>query len=237
MATILDCSRIGVLSDAHGHGPAFALAVDVLIRAGAERLVFLGDAVGYIPSTHVLDAIATLGTEIQCIAGNHDQMLLSLASNERDEVYRHTQVRSLLLPHQRKMIASWPDQITDSSNSILFVHGSPTDPTNGYVYPDSDLTRFASDTKWVLMGHTHRPFVRWHNRTCYVNVGSCGLPRDDGRFGSVCLLDVANNQAKILRFDISEATRKMLDEYSSQLHFSVTKLFERRQANLEGELI
>ena len=43
----------------------------------------------------------------------------------------------------------------------LFVHGSPTDPLTGYIYPDSDLSEFSEiDADVVFMGHTHHPFVR-----------------------------------------------------------------------------
>jgi len=44
---------IGILSDAHGNRPAFDLAISVLQGYGAKIFYFLGDAVGYLPTTDV----------------------------------------------------------------------------------------------------------------------------------------------------------------------------------------
>ena len=67
---------IGLVSDAHGNGRAFDRAVELLLAHGVRRLFFLGDAVGYVPSTAVLDSLARLGDLVQCIRGNHEAMLI-----------------------------------------------------------------------------------------------------------------------------------------------------------------
>ena len=41
--------KIGLLSDAHGNPDGLANCISVLRSRGAERLFFLGDAVGYLP--------------------------------------------------------------------------------------------------------------------------------------------------------------------------------------------
>ena len=76
--------KLGVLSDAHGHRGAFEVALDVLNQAGAERLFYLGDAVGYIPDPGVVSLLRTRG--IPFIKGNHEAMLLaSDAPAERED--------------------------------------------------------------------------------------------------------------------------------------------------------
>ena len=73
---------IGILSDAHGNRPAFDRAIEVLTREGARGFVFLGDAVGYIPTRAVVTSIRALGGAITCVRGNHDETMLSRASDK-----------------------------------------------------------------------------------------------------------------------------------------------------------
>jgi len=89
------------------------------------------------------------------------------------------------------------------------MHGSPTNPVFGYVYPDTDLSSLGLQPDvTVVLGNTHRPFIRRHGDATVVNIGSCGLPRDCGRLGAVGILD-DDGFAKIVRFDITEATARM----------------------------
>ena len=52
------------------------------------------------------------------------------------------------------------------------------------------------------MGHTHRPFVRERNSKLVMNVGSCGMPRDQGDAPSFAVYDTASHTAEILRIRI-----------------------------------
>lgn len=230
---------IGLISDAHGNGQAFDRAVSLLLAQGAERLFFLGDAIGYVPSAAVLDALARLGDRVQCIRGNHEAMLLEGQSDPaRERVYQLEALRPQLTPAQLEMITSWPalrHEVIDSQR-VLLVHGSPADPTYGYVYPDTDLAGFSPDSDWVFMGNTHHPFIREQAGTCYVNIGSCGMPRDDGRYGSVALLDTKARSARILRFDITAESRQILEQFP-MVHPSVRDVYERRRPVVVGDIL
>lgn len=232
-------SLIGLLSDAHGNSLAFDRAVNLLLAQGAQRLYFLGDAIGYVPSADVLDSLARLGNRVQCIRGNHEAMLLEGQSDPaRERVYQLEVLRPLMAPRQLEMIASWPasriEEIDDLR--VLLVHGSPADPSYGYVYPDTDLSTFVPNVDWVFMGNTHRPFIREHEGTCYVNVGSCGMPRDDGRHAAVVLFDTKARQARILRFDIKNECKQMLEKFPS-VHQSVRDVYERRGQTITGDIV
>ena len=119
---------------------------------------------------------------------------------------------------------------------LLLVHGSPTDPTYGYVYPDTVLDGFSTDADWVFMGHTHHPFVREHLGTCYVNIGSCGMPRDDGRYGAVAILDTKARKARILRYDITTESKRVLKLFP-MIDPSVREVYARRHSHLTGEIV
>ena len=133
---------IGILSDAHGNRPAFDLAINVLKRNGAEKFVFLGDAVGYLPTPSVLSSIQNLGETISCIRGNHEDILLTGHFDPvREPLYQHAVTRRQMNEAQLLLIKAWPAQaaLEFAAGTVLFLHGSPQDPTYGYVYPDTDL--------------------------------------------------------------------------------------------------
>jgi putative phosphoesterase len=230
---------IGLVSDAHGNSLAFERAVALLLEQGAQKLYFLGDAVGYVPSVAVLDSLAQLGDKVQCIRGNHEAMLLDGRCDVAYEpVYQLEALRPKLTGAQLSMIAAWPALRYKVINGqkILLVHGSPADPTYGYVYPDSDLSGFEPAADWVFMGNTHYPFIREQAGTRYINVGSCGMPRDDGRYGSVALLDTQARSARILRFDITVESGHLLEQFPV-VHPSVRDVYERRHPAFIGDLL
>jgi putative phosphoesterase len=230
---------IGLISDAHGHVEAFERGLQVLTALGASSVYFLGDAVGYIPSPGVLERLAEPGSPIVCLLGNHDQMLISDSRDTSGEqVYQLEPVRRVVSEQARDRLSSWPSYLVveSASRQIAMMHGSPSDPVSGYVYPDTDLAQFEADTDFVVMAHTHRPFVRRLGTTTFLNVGSCGLPRDDGRFGAVATLDLDRDSASVYRFSIEDMNLRLLSS-GVPLHSSVVDLFGRRADAMYGEIV
>jgi len=231
-------SLIGFISDAHGNKRAFDHGIEILLEHGVEAIFFLGDAVGYIPSLEVLNSIEQLRTSIACIKGNHENMLLSNKSHiANDEVYNLGVIRKKINNEHMSLISAWSEKKTLKIGdcNVLIVHGSPSDPTNGYIYPNSDLSCFIHDADWVFTAHTHRPFIRNYEGIEYVNVGSCGLPRDDGRYASVVIFDSKIKNARIIRYSIEESLCYYFNRYNN-IHPSVKELSFRRSNNLVGEI-
>lgn len=230
---------IGILSDAHGNIGAFRTAILLMRGLGAESFYFLGDAVGYIPSVEVVKELLSMGAEVKCVLGNHEHMLLQGATAlEREPIYLHQPLRERLSGCQVNFLKSWPTYRRETVNGtkVLFVHGSPSDYTNEYVYPDTDLDRFHTSDSFVFMGHSHYPFVRSANGTTFVNVGSCGLPRDDGRFGSAAIYDPVSGQARVVRFDISAETEGAVAA-NPIVHVAVRDVLARRNESIFGDLV
>jgi putative phosphoesterase len=228
----------GLLSDAHGNKEAFNIAVDLLYKHGAVHLYFLGDSIGYIPSLSVLSAIKSLGSDISCIRGNHEEMLIgAIKLDQSDDVYQLSKIRDKYYEDYPGLIESWPDNLIPKANAdVLCIHGSPNDFTGGYVYPDSDLSLYNVNNEYVFMGHTHRPFVRSQNNKKFINVGSCGLPRDHGSFGSAALFDDESKILRVIRFDISR-THDCLIKNGHYVHPDVIKLFSRKSSIFFGEIV
>ncbi len=205
---------IGIFSDAHGHVGGYDLAQSLLEKAGASSFYFLGDAVGYIPGTGVVKRLMS-DRQVKVIMGNHEAMMLSRERLEekRAAVYQLETVLAELKPIELAFLESLPTKLclTHKGLRMLFVHGSPDDPTYGYVYPDTDLKPFRDvEADVVFMGNTHHPFVRMENGRLFVNVGSCGLPRDQDPRGCACLFDTERQEARMIRYSISSESRVLL---------------------------
>lgn len=220
---------LGFLSDAHGNVAAFDRGLALLRRRGATDIYFLGDAVGYIPSISVLERLRD--EDIPCVMGNHEAMLLSGdVAPEREAAYRLREIAAMLSPDWLDWIATWPRarRLQSTERDFLLVHGSPADPTFAYVYPDTDLAPFAeAQADAVFMGNTHRPFTRIQDGCLYVNIGSCGMPRDHGAWGSVCLFDPNSTQAHILRYAILDTIDDLVSRHPD-LHAAALNVFARR---------
>lgn len=219
----------GLLSDAHGNVEAFDQAMALLESIGVDEIVFLGDAVGYLPGDGVVDRLRR--RRIRSVMGNHEEMLLrGDFSPQRDSIYRLSETAATLRAENREAIAGWPRSIEfdRECGRALLLHGSPADRVMGYVYPDTPLEAFAIPAgTTVFMGNTHRPFVRSCNGALFVNVGSCGMPRDCGNLGAVCVFDDATREARIVRFDIAAATREAIARCGGVAP-EVAAVFDRR---------
>ena len=198
----------GFISDAHGNGTALATGLQVLRERGVENTFFLGDSIGYIPGTAGLEIL--VNEKIPSLRGNHEAMCLGLCgTGDNAEIYQLPDEKSLTEP-QKNFVRALPEQVEIAGEGLLMVHGSPADPTYGYVYPDTDLRAMSGPWKWVVMGHTHRPFVKSDGNTTFVNCGSCAFPRDGIPEGSAAIIDTAAGTAEVIRFDIQKAIDEAL---------------------------
>lgn len=195
--------KLGFVSDAHGNPFGLEGCLRALRAQGAERVYFLGDAVGYLPEENaVFDLLRS--HEAICVRGNHEAFLLGElpVSPERDRIYRIAEARARIAPEHTEWIRQWPLrlELTMDGLRLLLVHGSPAHPLTGYVYPDSDLGPLAAvAADVVLSGHTHRAFTASSGSVTIVNVGSSGMPRDVGDLASCALVDSSSRACEILR--------------------------------------
>jgi putative phosphoesterase len=226
---------LGLISDAHGHGRAFKLGIDLLHRQGVEFIYFLGDAVGYFPSPSVVRQLMSSGDKIRCIIGNHEEMLLN-KTNDKSKIYRLMETRASLTKEELEFIQSWSTclELFADGNKMLFVHGTYKEPQWGYQYPDADVEGSSGEYDFIFQGNTHWPMVRRDGETQIINPGSCSLPRDYGALGSVATFDTKSQVSRILRFSISDANRELLEDFPDT-DPKVAALFSRVQTDYFGE--
>jgi len=193
--------KTAVFSDIHANEEAFLACMKRGHELGCERFWSLGDAVGYLPPSQLV--LAKLQEEFSlCLLGNHEDMVLcpSLADPLKALVYGMERTLGELTDEHLRVFATWPrqDDVALAAGRILLVHGSPDDPTWGYVYPDTPLDAYANSRRqYVFMGHTHRPFIRKHGETIFINCGSVGLPRDRAGVASFAIIDATTGQTTI----------------------------------------
>ena len=197
--------KFAIFSDIHGNMPFFEAFLRNAEAAGTQRYVFLGDAVSYYPDgCAVIRRLRELGAV--CIEGNHDSMLrgeFPIPENQ-EPVYQLRKTIAEITPEELSYIKSWPEIIHETLDGkrLTFVHGSPLNHLKGYSYIDSALALYDNrEEDIVFVGHTHRPWIRQNPHTLMVNVGSVGLPRDEGGGcrPAWCLYDSSEGKAEIHR--------------------------------------
>ena len=199
--------KLAVFSDIHGNINFFEEFLRSAEAEKPDRFVFLGDSVSYYPfgcavirKLREIDAI--------CIEGNHDSMLRGEfpIPEKHEPVYQLTKTIAEISSDELSFVKSWPDIINETTDGmrLTFVHGSPLNHLKGYSYEDSELALYDDcSVNVVFMGHTHRPWIRQNPHTLMVNVGSVGLPRDEGGGSrpAWCLFDTQSGKAEIRRVD------------------------------------
>lgn len=223
---------VAVLSDAHGNVEALKLGLDIAKKNGARDIVYLGDSLGYIPSVDAVELLRTSSEDIRFIKGNHEEALLNFnKKKESDEITKHSIIRKLLSKQQIEFIGTWEEKISldHKSGRIIFLHGSPTDPLNGYLYKDSKISDIKEylDCKVLFVGNTHIPFIKRIQNTVIVNVGSVGLPRDHGKMGSLAVINFDRKRVKIVRYSIGDIQEKLKSIYGGLIHDEVIGVFDR----------
>ena len=94
------------------------------------------------------------------------------------------------------------------------------------MYPDTDIAEYHHlPYDAIVMGHTHRPFVRRSGGKWFVNTGSIGLPRDQGNLSSFAVYDTARHQFDIVRVGFEVAD--VIAAYGCQVAESVRNCLQR----------
>ncbi len=170
---------VALVSDIHSNWEAFtAVLADIDVR-GIERIVCLGDVVGYGPNPReCLDAVRQRCSDV--ILGNHDYATLyepsrfNVGAEEAvfwtrrtletdDEPARIAERWGFLGSLDIRKVVHDNDR---GDQDLLLVHGSPRRPINEYLFPD-DLHNapnklsacFERFRHVCFVGHTHTPGV------------------------------------------------------------------------------
>jgi predicted phosphodiesterase len=78
----------GVIADVHGNREALRVALEYLEAEAVDRLVCLGDIVGYNADANECVNMV-MRRHVECIAGNHDLIAIGLACTAADPARSH----------------------------------------------------------------------------------------------------------------------------------------------------
>src|SRR5262245_15934899 len=197
-----------VLSDIHGNLEALEAVLADIGKQPVSSIYCLGDIVGYGPNP--VECLERAMKWDLTVLGNHDQALLFDpegfgVSAARAIFWSRRVLESIRRDDLWSFLGERPR--SHREGDFLFVHGSPRNPINEYVFPEDiynprKMTRIADlIPRYCFCGHTHVPgvflepeggngewqffspeeinnFWRFDGRKTIVNVGSVGQPRD-----------------------------------------------------------
>ena len=224
--------RIALLADIHANRRALEACLDHARSLRVDRLVFLGDYIGYGPEPHevVERMIVETAKGAIAVAGNHDHAVAETKeSMTSDAEIAMAWTRGQLGEEAREFLSSLPMRFEDDTR--LYVHASPqTYPSWIYVNdgPAAKRALEASRAQMVFCGHTHLPALHGitatgqlvsfqpvpsvpvplarHRRWLTV-VGAVGQSRDGDPAAAYAILDTDRSEIVHLRvpYDV-EAT-------------------------------
>jgi diadenosine tetraphosphatase ApaH/serine/threonine PP2A family protein phosphatase len=219
--------RYLVISDIHANMEAFDAVLAATSSIPYERLLILGDLVGYGADPNaVVERVRRL-QPYALIRGNHDKVGSGIESAEGFNAVARSAIRwtyDTLTPGNREWLAGLDQGPVIVDELIEICHGTPFDE-DAYVFDDLDALRalHASERPLCLFGHTHvqigyeltgdqftlttlepdRPLeVRITNGAKHLlNPGSVGQPRDGDPRAGFAIVDAAARSATIYRIE------------------------------------
>jgi putative phosphoesterase len=164
--------RIGIVADVHCNHEALRIALD---RMGAvDELLCAGDAVYQFRfSNDVMELLRERGARY--ILGNHEDVLLGKwGARARSADWVRADVLAYMAGQDYRI------ETTVGGKKLVMVHGSPFEPYNEYIYPNSpSIAKLGTiDADYVILGHTHYQMAEQVGRVLVINPGSAGEARD-----------------------------------------------------------
>ena len=231
-----------ILSDIHANLEALEAVLRDLAAYPSADVYCLGDVLGYGPDpVACLDLVMGMGAVV--ILGNHDQLAMfdpdGYSSSGEPAIFWTRAQLGLAEPADLRekrweFLAERPR--SHREDGFLYVHGSPRNPLNEYVFPEDVYNprkmeiNFALIQRYCFAGHTHVPGVfveagpdryeffspeelggayRLDGRKALINVGSVGQPRDGDWRACYVLLDGDAVRFRRLEYDVEATVRKI----------------------------
>jgi diadenosine tetraphosphatase ApaH/serine/threonine PP2A family protein phosphatase len=228
--------RLAIFADIHANRQAFSACLDAARARGAERIVCLGDVVGYGADPEwAVDAVMDLvANGAIAVIGNHDHAIGTPSENMNAAAQAAIEwTRGRLGAPQRRFLAELP--LTRQEDDRLYLHSEASHPLQWrYVRSTADAARSleATDAHVTFCGHIHQPalysmssaakmtsFVPTSEvpvqllggRRWLAVLGSVGQPRDGNPAAAFAMLDTASREVTYCRvpYDVETAADRI----------------------------
>jgi diadenosine tetraphosphatase ApaH/serine/threonine PP2A family protein phosphatase len=227
---------LAVLTDIHANRQAFSACLDFARARGAERMIFLGDYVGYgaDPEWTVETVMDLVDRGALAVRGNHDNAIGTPTESMNAEAQAAVEwTRGRLSAAQRRFLADLPLALREEDR--LYIHSEASNPAKWrYVQSTSDAARsiVATDAHATFCGHIHQPalysmsaaakmtsFVPTTDvpvqllggRRWLAVLGSVGQPRDGDPAASLAMFDTSSREITFCRvaYDVEAAAKRI----------------------------
>jgi len=222
-----------LISDIHGNLEALESVIEKLGEEGVDKVVCLGDLVGYGADPNECIRRVRRLTDL-VVAGNHDWA----AVGRLDTTYFNPHARSAIYWTSKKLTRESYDYLlglplTLELEGVVMVHATPSRPGEWHyiLSPEEAFVEFAAFTaRAAFIGHSHSPavfyqgertgvidhkypFVMEPGKRYIVNIGSVGQPRDGDPRASYAVYDSSTGEVAIRRveYDVASAQKKILE--------------------------
>jgi predicted phosphodiesterase len=228
--------RIAILSDIHSNLEAFRQVLADIDQSGVDRVVCLGDNVGYGPEPEeVVNLIRD--QDIPCVMGNHERAIVQ----PRYQALMNPDARQSILLTQKLISTHTLNYMKGLKVSLVFhgslcVHGCPPDSVTTYLFqvsrPKLKESFLSMKEEVCFVGHTHdleviqfdgeeitrralsNGVVALEAKQRYIiDVGSVGQPRDGDNRAKYVIWDSASRQVDVryIEYEIAKTARRILE--------------------------
>lgn len=221
--------RYAVISDIHSNLEAFQAVLGRIAQLHVDRILCLGDVVGYNADPNACIEIARKKL-ITCILGNHDAAACGQSSHETFNPLALEAIlwtRKQLTAENRNFLCALPRELR--VNDLFLCHGTIHD-TNHYILSLDDvraafllMAQLPVEPRICLHGHSHLPSAfRSRNGVItrepvgnltispsaayLINPGSVGQPRDGDPLAAFLVYDDAAGTITFFRVDYDRKT-------------------------------
>jgi diadenosine tetraphosphatase ApaH/serine/threonine PP2A family protein phosphatase len=227
---------LAVFSDIHANRQAFSACLEVARARGAERMICLGDYVGYgaDPEWAVDVVMGLVDGGAMAVRGNHDSAIGTTTVSMNAEAQAAIEwTRGRLSVPQRRFLAELP--LTLQEDDRLYVHSEASNPAKWrYVQDTADAGRslMATAAHVTFCGHIHRPALYSMSATAKMTsfvptsgvtvqllqgrhwlavLGSVGQPRDGDPAASFVMFDTSARAITYCRvpYDVEAAAMRI----------------------------
>jgi diadenosine tetraphosphatase ApaH/serine/threonine PP2A family protein phosphatase len=227
---------LAVFADIHANRQALAACLDDARSRDAERIVCLGDYVGYgaDPEWVVETVMGLVEDGALAVRGNHDNAVGTPSESMNAEAQAAIEwTRGRLSATQRRFLAELPFELWDDDR--LYVHSEASNPSRWrYVQNAADAARsiIATEAHAAFCGHIHRPALYSMSSTAKMTsfvptadvpvqllrgrqwlavLGSVGQPRDGDRAAAFAIYDTETEQITYCRvpYDVETAAYRI----------------------------
>ena len=227
---------LALFSDIHANRQAFSACLEAACGRGAQRIVFLGDFVGYggDPEWTVDTAIRLIADGAVAVRGNHDQAIATTSETMNAQAQVAIEwTRDRLSAPQRRFLTELPLSLQEEDR--LYVHSEASAPSRwNYVQSATDAARslIATPAHVTFCGHIHRPALYSMSTTAKMTsfvptsgvpiqllrgrqwlavLGSVGQPRDGDPAAAFAMYDTKSREITYCRvpYDVEAAARRI----------------------------